>query len=155
MRFPVYAVYFQGLACVTLPTFCLCQALSSEPGPPLQEVIVTATLRPIAALEVPASVTVLDAKLLQDAGQEDFEDVAALVPNLNWAGDTSRPRYFQIRGIGQLLPLEDAAERVGKLVAQRAIEKGVKDVVFDRGGYIFHGRIKALAEAAREAGLNF
>ena len=44
---------------------------------------------------------------------------------------------------------------MGKLVAQRAIEKGVKDVVFDRGGYIYHGRIKALAEAAREAGLNF
>ncbi len=50
---------------------------------------------------------------------------------------------------------KDAAERVGKLVAQRAIEKGVKDVVFDRGGYIYHGRIKALADAAREAGLNF
>jgi large subunit ribosomal protein L18 len=48
-----------------------------------------------------------------------------------------------------------AATEVGKLVAQRAIEKGVKDVVFDRGGYIYHGRIKALAEAAREAGLNF
>ena len=44
---------------------------------------------------------------------------------------------------------------VGKLVAERAIEKGVKDVVFDRGGYIYHGRIKALADAAREAGLNF
>jgi large subunit ribosomal protein L18 len=50
---------------------------------------------------------------------------------------------------------KDAAERVGKLVAERAIEKGVKDVVFDRGGHIFHGRIKALADAAREAGLNF
>ncbi len=50
---------------------------------------------------------------------------------------------------------KDAAARVGALVAQRAIEKGVKDVVFDRGGYIFHGRIKALADAAREAGLNF
>jgi large subunit ribosomal protein L18 len=50
---------------------------------------------------------------------------------------------------------KEAAERVGKLVAQRAIEKGVKDVVFDRGGYIYHGRIKALADAAREAGLNF
>ena len=49
----------------------------------------------------------------------------------------------------------DAATRVGKLVAERAIEKGVKDVVFDRGGYIYHGRIKALADAAREAGLNF
>ena len=41
------------------------------------------------------------------------------------------------------------------LVAQRALEKGVKDVVFDRGGYIYHGRVKALADAAREAGLNF
>ena len=49
----------------------------------------------------------------------------------------------------------DAATRIGKLVAERAIEKGVKDVVFDRGGYIYHGRVKALAEAAREAGLNF
>ncbi|MGZ3297755.1 MAG: 50S ribosomal protein L18 [Asticcacaulis sp.] len=48
-----------------------------------------------------------------------------------------------------------AATEVGKLVAQRAIAKGVKDVVFDRGGYIYHGRVKALAEAAREAGLNF
>ena len=50
---------------------------------------------------------------------------------------------------------KDAAAKVGALVAQRAIEKGVKDVVFDRGGFIFHGRIKALADAAREAGLNF
>jgi large subunit ribosomal protein L18 len=50
---------------------------------------------------------------------------------------------------------KDAAALVGKLVAERAIEKGVKDVVFDRGGHIFHGRIKALADAAREAGLNF
>ena len=49
----------------------------------------------------------------------------------------------------------EAAAKVGVLVAQRALEKGLKDVVFDRGGYIFHGRIKALAEAAREAGLNF
>jgi large subunit ribosomal protein L18 len=49
----------------------------------------------------------------------------------------------------------DAATRIGKLIAERAIEKGVKDVVFDRGGYIYHGRVKALAEAAREAGLNF
>ncbi|MDC7675316.1 50S ribosomal protein L18 [Asticcacaulis machinosus] len=48
-----------------------------------------------------------------------------------------------------------AATEVGKLVAQRAIEAGIKDVVFDRGGYIYHGRVKALADAAREAGLNF
>jgi len=50
---------------------------------------------------------------------------------------------------------KNAAALVGKLIAERAMEKGVKDVVFDRGGHIFHGRIKALADAAREAGLNF
>ncbi len=48
-----------------------------------------------------------------------------------------------------------AAATVGKAVAERAIEKGLKDVVFDRGGYRYHGRVKALADAAREAGLNF
>ena len=48
-----------------------------------------------------------------------------------------------------------AAKQVGKLVAERAIEKGIKKVVFDRGGYLYHGRIKALADAAREAGLEF
>ncbi len=47
------------------------------------------------------------------------------------------------------------AAAVGKLVGERAIEKGISDVVFDRGGYIFHGRVSALAEAAREAGLKF
>lgn len=48
-----------------------------------------------------------------------------------------------------------AAAAVGKLIAERAVKAGVKDVVFDRGEYIYHGRVKALAEAAREAGLNF
>ncbi|MFD1704892.1 50S ribosomal protein L18 [Methylopila henanensis] len=48
-----------------------------------------------------------------------------------------------------------AAQAVGKLVAERAAAAGVKDVVFDRGSYIYHGRVKALAEAAREGGLNF
>ncbi|HEX3880353.1 MAG TPA: 50S ribosomal protein L18 [Bryobacteraceae bacterium] len=48
-----------------------------------------------------------------------------------------------------------AAKSIGKLVAERAKEKGVKHVVFDRGGYQYHGRIKALADAAREAGLEF
>ena len=49
----------------------------------------------------------------------------------------------------------DAATAVGKLLAERAVEKGVKDVVFDRGSYLYHGRVKALADAAREGGLNF
>ena len=48
-----------------------------------------------------------------------------------------------------------AAKEVGKLVAEQAIAQGVKQVVFDRGGYLYHGRIKALADAAREAGLEF
>src|SRR2546426_6917179 len=48
-----------------------------------------------------------------------------------------------------------AAKAVGKLVAQRAKAKGIEGVLFDRGGYLYHGRIKALAEAAREAGLKF
>ncbi|GIU67953.1 50S ribosomal protein L18 [Candidatus Phycosocius spiralis] len=49
----------------------------------------------------------------------------------------------------------DYAVAVGTLLAQRALEKGVKQVVFDRGGYLYHGRVKALADAAREAGLEF
>jgi len=48
-----------------------------------------------------------------------------------------------------------SAQAIGKLVAERAREKGVKKVVFDRGGYLYHGRVKAVAEAAREAGLQF
>ncbi|BAI81211.1 50S ribosomal protein L18 [Deferribacter desulfuricans SSM1] len=49
----------------------------------------------------------------------------------------------------------ESAKEVGKLVAERALAKGIKSVVFDRGGYIYHGRVKALADAAREAGLEF
>ncbi len=48
-----------------------------------------------------------------------------------------------------------AAKEIGKAIAERAVEKGIKKVVFDRGGYLYHGRIKALADAAREAGLEF
>ena len=49
----------------------------------------------------------------------------------------------------------DAAVKIGELVAKRAVEKGVTEVVFDRGGYLYHGRIQALADAARENGLKF
>jgi large subunit ribosomal protein L18 len=49
----------------------------------------------------------------------------------------------------------EAARHVGKQIAERALQAGVKQVVFDRGGYLFHGRVKALAEAAREGGLDF
>ena len=50
---------------------------------------------------------------------------------------------------------KDAAKLVGEMVAKKAVEKGITEVVFDRGGYIYHGRIKELAEGAREAGLKF
>ncbi len=50
---------------------------------------------------------------------------------------------------------KDAATAIGKMVAERAVKAGVKEVVFDRGSYAYHGRVKALADAAREAGLSF
>ena len=49
----------------------------------------------------------------------------------------------------------EAAQYVGKVVAERAVKNGVSEVVFDRGGYVYHGRVKALADSAREAGLKF
>ncbi|WP_338450532.1 50S ribosomal protein L18 [Niallia oryzisoli] len=49
----------------------------------------------------------------------------------------------------------DAAAKIGELVAKRAVEKGISSIVFDRGGYLYHGRVKALADAARENGLEF
>lgn len=50
---------------------------------------------------------------------------------------------------------KEAAKKVGELIAKRAAEKGITEVVFDRGGYVYHGRVKELAEGAREGGLNF
>jgi outer membrane receptor protein involved in Fe transport len=93
------------LALVAPPPACA----QADPGSgQLEEIIVTATLRPMPALEVPGSVTVLGPTTLREAGQQNFEDVMALVPNLNWAGDTSLPRYFQIRGIGELQQYQGA-----------------------------------------------
>ena len=68
----------------------------------LEEIVVTASLRPESAALIPVSTTVLDAATLQAAGLQHFGDVLGLVPNLNWAGGTSRPRFFQLRGIGEL-----------------------------------------------------
>jgi iron complex outermembrane receptor protein len=81
---------------------------SPSNDPQLDEIIVTATLRAVPATEVPASITVLDSQTLQDAGRANFEDVLGLIPNLNWAGDTSLPRYFQLRGIGELQQYQGA-----------------------------------------------
>jgi len=61
----------------------------------------------------------------------------------------------QIRSKTNGIVKSNKAEEVGTLLAERALNKGIKQVVFDRGGYKYHGRIKALAEAARKAGLEF
>ncbi|HEX4151285.1 MAG TPA: TonB-dependent receptor [Steroidobacteraceae bacterium] len=84
------------------------RAADSSDSSQLNEIVVTATLRPTPEQTLPGSVSVLDAQALHDAGQQNFEDVMALVPNLNWAGDTSLPRYFQIRGIGELQQYQGA-----------------------------------------------
>ena len=96
------------------------------------------------------------------------------------AGDAARPRLAVFRSLkhitvqviddrkGQTLVAASSAEKrggnggnvaaaksIGKLIAERCVEKGIKRVVFDRGGFLYHGRVKALADAAREGGLEF
>jgi outer membrane receptor protein involved in Fe transport len=104
--------WFQVLATGTLALAAGVAPLSAAAAPeeaPLEEVVVSATLlREQNIQDVPASVTVLNAATLDRAGQQHFEDVLALVPNLNWAGGTARPRYFQIRGIGEREQYEGA-----------------------------------------------
>src|SRR5690349_10449719 len=68
----------------------------------LDEVVVTAELRDRSLGDLPASATVLDSHTLEIAGVQHFQDVLSLVPNLNWSAGTSRPRFFQLRGIGEL-----------------------------------------------------
>jgi len=70
---------------------------------------------------------------------------------LTFAGSNDKEMRKHIKGGGNVA----AAKVVGKTIAERALQKGISQVVFDRGGYRYHGRVKALAEAAREAGLKF
>ena len=59
------------------------------------------------------------------------------------------------KGFGQYGGNCEAAKKVGQMIGERAVKAGIEDVVFDRGGYLFHGRVKALADGARESGLKF
>src|SRR5258706_6662921 len=68
----------------------------------LEEIVVTAGLRSTSVAELPQSVTVIDRDTLRAAGVQHFEDVLGLIPDLNWAAGTSRPRFFQLRGIGEV-----------------------------------------------------
>src|SRR6202050_1533212 len=78
----------------------LCCGVSADET--LQEIVITASLRDSSAADLPQSVTVLDAATLQAAGVQHFEDVLAMIPNLSWAGGSSRPRFFLMRGIGEV-----------------------------------------------------
>ena len=75
---------------------------------------------------------------------DDLKAVTVASASTNEKGDKAAKSYNT-----------EAAAQVGKKIAERAVKAGVKQVVFDRGGYIYHGRIKALADAAREGGLEF
>lgn len=76
--------------------------MPSSAAEPLEEIVITASLRAIPASDLPQSVTVVDRSTLRAAGVQHFADVLGLVPGLSSAGGTSRPRYFQIRGIGEI-----------------------------------------------------
>jgi large subunit ribosomal protein L18 len=73
------------------------------------------------------------------------------VNQVTLASASTKEKGSEIKNGGNI----EAAKYVGKLIAEKAIEKNIKKVVFDRSGYLYHGRVKALAEAAREAGLEF
>src|SRR5579863_4659137 len=86
------------------PLAAVCAALSgiAAADDSLQEIVVTASLRDTNAADLPQSVTVLDAATLQGAGVQHFEDVLEMIPNLSWASGSSRPRFFELRGIGEV-----------------------------------------------------
>lgn len=93
------AAAWPGLALAPwLPSAACAEAAAGE----LEEIIVTASLREEALEDVTSSATVLGHETLEAAGLQHFADVLGLVPNLNWSGGTSRPRYLQLRGIGEL-----------------------------------------------------
>jgi outer membrane receptor protein involved in Fe transport len=89
-------------ACGAIPLLFASFSASAADDAWLDEILVTAELRARNLRELPASATVLDAHTLERAGVQHFQDVLGLVPNLNWSAGTSRPRYFQLRGIGEL-----------------------------------------------------
>src|ERR1700722_12218697 len=86
------------------PLAAVCSVLSCAVAAEetLQEIVVTASLRDSNAADLPQSVSVLDAETLQAAGVQHFEDVLAMIPNLSWASGSSRPRFFLMRGIGEV-----------------------------------------------------
>ncbi len=102
-----------SLAILFLPA----ASMAAAPPAQLEPVVVTATLRPAAAAARPGGITVLDAAVVRDASVVHLEELLPLVPSLSWAGASSRPRYFQLRGIGELEQYQGAPNpSVGFLV---------------------------------------
>lgn len=128
---------------LAMPLFGLPAAQAAAAGDDdLKEILITATLREQRLEQIPASVTVLDRSTLRDAGRQHFEDVLNLVPNLNWAGGSSRPRYFQIRGIGEREQYEGAPNpSVGFLIDEIDFSGlGMPATLFDVGQIeVLHG----------------
>jgi large subunit ribosomal protein L18 len=86
-------------------------------------------------------------------GKQIYAQVIDDVKGVTLASASSLDK--DIRATSSRARMSRPRAQIGKLVAERAVKAGVKDVVFDRGSYMYHGRVKALAEAAREGGLNF
>ena len=100
----------------------------------LQEVVITASLRRDRLEDLPASITVLDAATVREAGVQHLQDLLPLVPNLNWASGTARPRYFQLRGIGETDQWQGAPNAsVGFLIDD--MPKGARDLELARPRY--------------------
>ena len=91
----------QSLAVAVLGAVAMPTVATQPDGGRLEEIVISASLRPTPLAELPQSVTVLDRATLRTAGVQHFEDVLGLVPGLSWASGSSRPRYFQIRGVGE------------------------------------------------------
>ncbi len=109
-------------------------AQSASAGPAtLEEIVVTASLRRESVAGIPASTTVLSGTTLEAAALQHFEDVLGLVPNLNWSGGSSRPRFFQLRGIGELEQYQGAPNpSVGFLVDEIDLSgAGMPATLFD------------------------
>src|SRR5271156_2584569 len=85
-----------------LAVYLLLPRLGLAADDTLEEIVVTASLRSTSVAELPESVTVIDRDTLRAAGVQHFEDVLSLITDLNWAAGTSRPRFFQLRGIGEV-----------------------------------------------------
>ena len=97
-----FALSRPAAACMLMVCCGLIPGPAAAEGDTLDEVVVTASLRPTSVAQLPQSVTVLDAETLREAGVQHFEDVLGMIPDLNWAAGTSRPRFFQLRGIGEV-----------------------------------------------------